>query len=107
MKKNRKLSPEQYYLLFSFVENSQEMLKNLTLVAAGKAARRELKFPISESSVKRAMQYFCLEKDPDPSKNFSHNINCKVSVLAKHLALLYREMIIPIPKEIKKLMKEK
>lgn len=99
--KYKKLSPEQIYLLFNHVNINQEKLKNLSLVDALKEVRRELKFSISLYSYKRARRYFNLKKDLCTESN-----TCKISILTKYVANLYKENLLPIPEELRKLLGE-
>jgi len=95
----KQLSPEQFYILYDHVSKNKEKLQNLTKVDAAKEIRRELHFPVGVNSCKRAMAYFNLKKDPCAQSN-----TCKISILTKHLAILYKESLLPIPEELRKLL---
>lgn len=100
-KKYKKLTPEQTYLLFNHVNLNKEKLKNLSLVDAVREVRRELKFSISLYSYKRARRYFDLKKDLCCESNTS-----KITMLSRHIATLYKENLLPIPEELRKLLGE-
>lgn len=100
----KKLSPEQTYLLYTYVNKNKDTLKNLTWVDAGREVRRGLQFYVANYTIKRAMLYFGLQKEKNPVEYFADTTICKMDILIKHIAILYKEQVLPIPEEIRKML---
>ena len=97
--KNRlKLPPEQIYILYKYISENKHILKLLSKADAAKTIRRDLQFYIGTYSVTRALKYFNVKKD------LNYNNDNPIPMIIKHLAILYKENLFPIPEELRKLL---